>query len=108
QNPNLYKFYNGAQQPLAATAAVGNASRKLELQPLDIVDWHSGRYYLQIVRNETMPVAFQYVTPVVSAKDRVLPLVDNAHADVDLSTLMPIIYSPPGPPPGSFGDFLAR
>ncbi len=107
-NPTLYKFYNGSGQTLPVLAAVGNSSRMLQIQPLDIVDWHSGRYYLQIVRNETMPLAFRYVTPVVGAKDAVHPLIDNANADVDLSTLMPIIYTPPGPPPGSFGDFLAR
>ncbi|HTO80790.1 MAG TPA: hypothetical protein VMQ73_01090, partial [Methylomirabilota bacterium] len=105
---NLYKFYNGANDALTTVAAVGNSIRSLQIQPLDIVDWHSGRYYLQIIRNETMPLAFRYVTPVIGAKDAIHPLIDNANADVDLSGLPPIPYKNTPPPPGSFGDFLAR
>jgi hypothetical protein len=118
QDPNHADIFNiasfdndppaGKKQALRADAALANPLRSLRIRPLDIIDWHNGRYYLQIVRNETMPKSFQYVTPLVAAKDRVLPLIDNPDADVDLSKLSSIIYQQPGPPAGSFGDVLAR
>jgi hypothetical protein len=112
---NITSFVNdpeqGPAQTLIASDALGNPLRSLQIQPLDIVDWHNGRYYLQIVRNQTMPLAFQYVTALIAAKDRVLPLIDNAHADVDLATLPPAPFKQEDhdrPVVGSFGDMLTR
>src|ERR1700681_2457787 len=105
---NIASFVNGAGQALTALAALGNPNRTLQVRPLDIVDWHNGRYYLQIVRNQSMPILFQYVTAVVAAKDRVLPFIDHGNANVDLTTLPAITYGAGGPAPGSFGDYLAR
>jgi hypothetical protein len=105
---NIASFVNGAGQALTALAALGNPNRTLQVRPLDIVDWHNGRYYLQIVRNQSMPIQFQYVTAVVAAKDRVQPFIDHGDANVDLTTLPTITYGSGGPAPNSFGDFLAR
>ena len=105
---NIASFVNGSKQALTAAAALGNPDRTLQIQPLDIVDWHNGRYYLQIVRNQSMPIQFQYVTAVVAAKDRVLPFIDHSNANVDLTTLPPITYGSGGPARNSFGDILAR
>lgn len=110
--PSTYHFLNSSQTPqtLMAKDAIGNQNRSLQIRPLDIVDWHNGRYYLQIFRNEGMPQAFQYVTGIVAAKDRVLPFITHSDEIIDLmqADLPRITYGPGGPTPNSFGDLLAR
>jgi hypothetical protein len=110
-----YQFLNGNGQPLMAVDAIGNPDRKLEIGPLDIVDWHNGRYYLQTYRNENLPIdqnqaAFVYVTGVVAAKDRVLPFISHTDETIDLMQAgLPVLkYGSGGPTPNSFGDILAR
>jgi hypothetical protein len=107
---SIYQFLNGNREQLMATAAIGDPDRSLQIQPLDIVDWHNGRYYLQIYRNEGLPPAFQYITGVVAAKDRVLPFISHTDEIIDLmkADLPKLTYGAGGPAPNSFGDILAR
>jgi hypothetical protein len=101
------RFRDADGNELPAIDGIGSPDRDVAVQPLDIIDWQNGRYYLQIIRNEGLPSAFVYTTPVVGARDNVQPFVQRT-VDIDVATLPKPAYGADAPPEGSVLDWTAR
>jgi hypothetical protein len=78
---------------LTAQTAITLASRTVGVQPLNIIDHQNGLISMNIVRNETLPSSFHYVTPWVTYTEILSPVLDTG-VEIDLSQL-PIASVPP-------------
>jgi len=94
--PIIYKFKDNNGNYLQADTAEGLVDRTVSIAPYDYETYagtplniffnENGLISMQIIRNESLPPAFQYQTPMVSYKKALSPLLDT-NASINMAGL---------------------